>query len=143
MEKVQQEKITVDINNYENFWALLNSADKENSVVALTILNNANFRESLPYILLLFKSQDEASRATWLNNALDLKKKLEGIDINSNSNLSYKAIIDLVKDKCPIEAVQFTIDKFSLVLKKYLVEWGFDFVKDLDLVLKLKVEDGK
>lgn len=136
------DKTVVDISNYESFWALLNSADKENAVVALTILNNANFRESLPYILLLFKSQDEASRATWLNNAPDLKKKLEGVGINSNSNLSYKAIVDLVKDKCPMEGVQFTIDKFSLVLKKYLVEWGFDFVKDMDLKLTLK-KDGE
>jgi len=132
------ERIKVDINNYENFWSMLNSSDEGNAVVALSILENADFRESLPYILLLVKSQDGSGRQLWLNNASKLTKKIETLGINLGTSLSYKVIIEIIKDKCSTEATQFVIDKFTIILTKYLIKWGFDFVKDLDVKLTLK-----
>lgn len=139
--KATKELIKVDITNYENFWEMLNSPDKENAVVALAILDQADFRESLPYILLLFKNKDSNARESWLKEAPNLGSKLAGISINKDTNLSYKNIVDFVKDRCTPEGLQFTIDKFSIVLKKYLVEWGLDFCTDLDLKLTLKTKE--
>lgn len=138
---MEKELVKVDITNYENFWSMLNSPDKENSIVALAILDQADFRESLPYILLLLKNQDSNARTSWFKEAPNLEEKLKGISVNKDTNLSFRTIIDLVIDKCSREAVQFTIDKFAIVVKKYLQEWGFEFVKELDLKLTLKIEE--
>lgn len=137
---MEQSTITVDIKSYENFWALLMSPDKENTVVALTILNNANFRESLPYILLLFKYQTDAEREVWIVNAPDLFKKLEGIGIKISDKISHAKIIELTKEYCDEEAIQFVLDKFTVLIQKYLIEWGFNFLEDAEIKIKMKNE---
>lgn len=137
------EKVKVDMTNYESFWGMLTSPDKENSVVALSILNNAEFKESLPYILLLYKGQDEASRRQWQTDAPDTFKKLSGLGVDSSTNLSYKKIIELVKNQCTPEGLQFVLNKFSVVLSGYLCEWGFDFIKELGLELSITLPKEK
>jgi hypothetical protein len=128
----------IDINNYHNFWALLKSPDKENSVVALSILNNADFRVSLPYILLLFKDQSKEDRLLWAREAPALFEKLKAMDVIPDSNLSFKKILDLVSKECSTESVQFVIDEFTVLIRRYLIEWGFTFIEDLDFTLKIK-----
>lgn len=135
------DKLVIDTTTYENLWAMLNSKDKENTVVALAAIEQMDYVQSLPYILLLFKGLSENDRRLWFTDANDLGKRLKASGVSPETKLPYQDIYDKVSKDCPKEAVQFVLDEFAKVLQKYIVEWGFEFVRGLELNLKIK-EDG-
>jgi hypothetical protein len=137
-----EEKVIIDSESYQNLWAMLNSKDKENTVVALAAIEQMDYKQSLPYILLLFKGLSEEDRKLWFKDDTDLGKRLKASGVAPDTKLPYQDIYDKVHKDCPKEAVQFVLDEFSKVLKKYIVEWGFEFVRNLDLNLKLKEDDN-
>ena len=135
------DKLVIDTTTYENLWAMLNSKDKENTVVALAAIEQMDYVQSLPYILLLFKGLSENDRRLWFTDDNDLGKRLKASGVSPETKLPYQDIYDKVSKDCPKEAVQFVLDEFAKVLQKYIVEWGFEFVRGLELNLKIK-EDG-
>ena len=136
-----KEKVNINVTNYNEFWNLLNSKDKDNAIVAMSILEQSDLRDSLPYILLLFKNHSASKRAEWLKESPILSEKLKTLGVVKDTDLTYKWIIDMIINKCTNEGIQFIIDKFTIVLHKYTIEWGFDFMKDIDMKLTLKKDD--
>jgi len=137
----KQEKVKIGIDNYEQFWNMLNSSDKENAVVGLSVMETANFRDSLPYILLLLKNQHGTSRKLWDDHCPKVLKNLKSVGIKIDEPITYQKIYDLVKEKCSKEALHFVVEKFIPILQRYAIEsWGFKFLNDVIITTKLKDE---
>ena len=132
----ESEKLSISIDNYENLWGMLNSPDKDNAIVGLTLLENSNFRDSFPYILLLLKNQSGNDKKLWNEHCPELMKKLKSEGVEEGTKLTYNMIFAMVKEKCTLNALQFILDKFAPVWVKYSTEsWGFTMLKECKVTI--------
>jgi hypothetical protein len=142
MEQTIEQPANIDGTTYDNFKGMLSSTDRENAHVALTILEQADYKKCFPYILMLLKDQISIQEVEWTNAAPKLHNKLKELNVSlgfgGGEQLTFKRMFDIVKDDCDKTAVQFIINKFAKTLEGLLAEWGIDLIKELDLKLDLK-----
>lgn len=123
---------------YHQIKSMLESSDEENAVVALTIIENSNFRDNLTYILLLMKEAD-VKRTLWEKYARQTIKKYEALNVNQGS-LSYKKIIELITEyKVPLLDIQFFMDCFGEHMKNFVNKSlkGNDKIESLTIKINL------
>jgi len=142
MEQTIEQPTNIDETTYETFKGMLVSSDRENTHVALTILEQANYKKNFPYILMLIKDQVSITEQEWESGAPKLRDQLKGLGISlgfsGGEQLTFKRMFEIVKDDCDKSAVQFVINQFAKTLSGLLAEWGIDLVKELNLNLTIK-----
>ena len=123
---------------YHQIKSMLESSDEENAVVALTIIENSNFRDNLTYILLLMKEAD-IKMTLWRDHAKKIIKKYEALNINYGS-LSYKKIMELITEyNAPLSDIQFFMDCFGEHIRAFVNKSlkGNDKIESLTIKINL------
>ena len=124
--------------DYHSMVNLLNSTDKENTTVVLSILENLDFTANLPYILLLLKRMNRQEREK-IDEYSNLWKNLNNIGIQTSNPIRMALIFQKIKHHVDREAVEFVMNEgFINDVLKHLQDWGFDFIDEVDITLKLR-----
>lgn len=105
--------VTIDETMYNTLCGMFNSGDTDNTVLAMEIMANSNYFESLVYILMLFEEygyriSDQRSR-----NHVNFKGLCSYLGVSPN----YISKDDVVLGLLQKDAV--TIENMSVVIKKY------------------------
>jgi hypothetical protein len=138
------ETVTLKAETFDNVLNMLNSVDPENRVVALSCIENVDFKTNLVYIMLLKKQGDKATTAEWKEHAPKVCQMLSSININLDNALTYKQILEiLTKHKVSAEDIQFYLDKFARTLFTSIKGLGYEFIDSLEINLKLKTANGE
>ena len=152
MTKNLEEVIILNDSTYDRVLDMLCSPDKENINVAVNIIEAVDFEKNAPYILLLAKDV-ETKRA---NNMNPFRTELfceEDVDVGPSSfNSNIRTMIDactnqagklnynsmheeLSRMNTDVVAMNFFLGRFADALKEHLLQWGFTFVKTMNLKL--------
>lgn len=120
---------------------MLNSPDKENTLVGMTCIEQANFKKNLCLILFLFKESDLPADQ-WEELSPKTYKKILGVIGKRNTFVTFKLIFDkmLLDNRPDTEDVAFYIEKFTNFLID-MVNSGDRFPKIEKLEIKLKDVD--
>jgi hypothetical protein len=131
-------RITINENNYNKIYNLLNCKDEPSINIGLSILEESDINKSIIYILYLLK-QMEFSNLGHLRQDDYPKLVQHFIDnFDGDFKLSYKQIYDIAKEKS-LEEKTFIANKFGNELKEFLTEYGFNFLTEFDIILKQKL----
>jgi hypothetical protein len=151
MTKSLDEVIILNDSTYDRVLDMLCSPDKDNVQVAVSIIEAVDFQKNAPYILLLAK--DAEAKLSRDNNPFRTDMFTEGVvEVPSSFNheirtmiqactnqadkLNYNAMYEeLTRINTDTVAMNFFLERFADALKDHLLQWGFTFVKSMDLKL--------
>lgn len=131
--------------NYEEISKMLTCNDDASINLALSILEQSNFEESEVYILCLLKSHynkifgSNTNTTRFETSYPDLFTKIntrlrdQATDI---SILSFRKIFEITKERGNVEELTFMLNILRDDLVSLLEEFGFEFIKDLELQFK-------
>lgn len=115
------------------------SSDTENHLIALTLIENADFDKHLVYILLL-KKLGQILPKTWEAEAPKSFAKIENV-MPKAGVITYKKIFEkLGAVKADKEQMIFFLDYFAKYLEKQCKMLGYDFIDSLEIKIKSKDE---
>lgn len=152
MTKSLDEVIILNDSTYDRVLDMLCSPDKDNVQVAVSIIEAVDFQKNAPYILLLAKDaeaklkKDNNPFRTELFNEADvdvgpssfnheIRTMIEACT-NQADKLNYNAMYEeLTRMNTDAVAMNFFLGRFADALKDHLLQWGFTFVKTMDLKL--------
>jgi len=124
---------------YENVKDMLESPDPENTVVGLTCIENADFRDNLIYILCLIKESDIPAKQ-WETHAPETAKQFTNLfkgSITYSSITWYNIMIYMQMYNAPFEDYQFLMDRYALHLVDTL-NGDKDVLESVQIILKEK-----
>jgi thiol-disulfide isomerase/thioredoxin len=135
--KILNDKLVLDSESYESLSRMLNSTE-EDTIVALTCLNNVNQKDSLVYTLFLRK-KSKLYYKMWANYCPKLIKYHESLGVSDkNYNIKYNTIIDIIeKTDNKEQNIEVFLKEFSKFLQGNLSK-AFGFIDELEFVLKFK-----
>ena len=151
MTKSLDEMIILNDSTYDRVLDMLCSPDKDNVQVAVSIIEAVDFQKNAPYILLLAK--DAEAKLKRDNNPFRIELFSELVQVGSSSfnhnirtmiqactnqadKLNYNAMYEeLTRINTDAVAMNFFLGRFADALKDHLLQWGFTFVKSMDLKL--------
>jgi hypothetical protein len=126
---------------YANILAMANSSDKENKVVALSLVENVDYKSNLTYLLML-KKQADVTVELWKENAPKLCAEFTRLGLDPAKILTYKQIlVKLLENKSSQEDMEFFCKYFAVHLKDALSNIGYESVNDLNIEIRLKPND--
>jgi hypothetical protein len=112
------EAITIDNVMFDQLSKLFDSEDTDNHILAMEILANCNYAESLLYILITFREYSYKISQTHTKNHVNFKSLMTYLDINNwNMCLSTINVIEKL-----IEHQQITSEHLLILLKRYNYE---------------------
>lgn len=133
-------KEVINKENYKSVLEMLNSSDEANIKMGISILENVDFNKNLTKILML-KKKCNLSISQWQDYSAKLTKKFKKIGVAEKPML-YKQILKLIiENKQSAEDIQFFLDEFANHVFGTIKNLGFDFIEDIDISIKLKVND--
>ena len=152
MTKTLDEVIILNDSTYDRVLDMLCSPDKDSVHVAVSIIEAVDFQKNAPYILLLAK--DAEAKLKRDNNPFRANMfEEEGPNIDNSSfdhdirtmiqactnqadKLNYNSMYEeLTRINTDAVAMNFFLGRFADALKDHLLQWGFTFVKTMDLKL--------
>ena len=151
MTKSLDEMIILNDSTYDRVLDMLCSPDKDSVHVAVSIIEAVDFQKNAPYILLLAK--DAEAKLKRDNNPFRIELFSELVQVGSSSfnhnirtmiqactnqadKLNYNAMYEeLTRINTDAVAMNFFLGRFADALKDHLLQWGFTFVKSMDLKL--------
>jgi hypothetical protein len=121
----------------DNMLKMMQSSDKDNLTVAAETIRHIDVTENLPYLLILFKeSSAEIRTAVFTETMMEDKLKLICKHIDFDAPVTYNAIYNEIKHHNVLqEALEYFLNKFSISIKRNMMEWGFSFLSDFNLKL--------
>ena len=130
---------------YQNIIDMLRSPDDENKVVALTIIEQIDFKSNVTKILLL-KKHSQSHKKDWEENAPTIYKELEKLAddkiIDLNKHLTYKQVLSAItRLQVDKEEFQFYMNDFTNYLLHQIQSMGYDYIEDIDITLKYKEQE--
>ena len=114
---------------------MLHSSDKENTTVALSLLN-ADFSNNRMVFPLLAYKFGRASSYSWRTDAPKLYEKISKI-LPSNHNLTFKVIHDyILNNQQEPEQIELYMEYLNKSILETLHNAGYEFIKDLKVNLE-------
>ncbi len=94
---------------------MLESPDEENIIVALTCIENSDFKANIAYVLLMMKESNVAFK-NWPQYAPKTMEKYRALGIlTEKRTLTYKKILEVILDyKVSVKDIQFFMNRFAL-----------------------------
>ena len=110
-----EETITMDENVYKQVHNMFNSDDTDNHVLAMEIMANCNYKESMMYLLLLLNDWTHQIDKNPTKRHVNFKSFLGYFDMTpSNFYLNNDSIISMLLDRKVL-----TVDMLDYILNKY------------------------
>ena len=126
----------IEIEQFRNIMDMLRSPDPENQVLAVSILEEHDFRANLVQMLLLKKAGDVPEKI-WKENAPNIWSGFVNCNLPTAKAVSYKQVATiLVQQQVPLEQIEFYFNNFSKHLLKQLTHLGYDFLEDVQVTIK-------
>ncbi len=124
---------------YNTLYKMLTSSDEENKVLALSIMNEHDFKTNIMCNFLLYKNTD-VYLTLWEEHAAYVLKNIKTYTNSVASNyLTYKDIFNVSKfakvDSDQLELYLVELNKF---LMKTLKNQGYDYIESIDIKLNIK-----
>lgn len=124
---------------YNTLYKMLTSSDEENKVLALSIMNEHDFKINIMCNFLLYKNTD-VYLTLWEEHASYVLKNIKSYTNSVASNyLTYKDIFNVSKfakvDSDQLELYLVELNKF---LMKTLKNQGYDYIESIDIKLNTK-----
>jgi hypothetical protein len=124
---------------YNTLYKMLTSSDEENKVLALSIMNEHDFKTNIMCNFLLYKNTD-VYLTLWEEHAPYVLKNIKSYTNSVASNyLTYKDIFNVSKfakvDSDQLELYLVELNKF---LMKTLKNQGYDYIESIDIKLNIK-----
>lgn len=124
---------------------MLQSPDPENKVVALTIINQFDFKPNITKVLLLRK-HSQCSDVEWQEHAPEINKQMHDLNkgnyIDLNRHLTYKMILEAItKLKVGTADFEFFCKDFGDHLLRTVWQAGYDEVESLSVKVKYKADE--
>lgn len=110
-----EDAAVIDAVMFEQIADMFKSSDKDNHVLAMEIMANCNYKESLLYIELLFKDFANVITNTHTKNHVNFKSLISYL--GKNKSYLYTGIDDVMKSL--IEKGVLDIDKINVIMSKY------------------------
>lgn len=141
--------------NYHSLLAMLESVDKENTVVALQIIENLDFKQFALKIMLLFK-EGNVPTEVWkehapntlnkiykaLNKNIDKSKKLYSVS-DSFMYISYDDVVRACSSyKISNEDTQLLVSLICKKIQDSFVGYGLSCIESMDIKINFK-PDGE
>lgn len=122
---------------------LLSSTDKDNETVVLSILEECNHVESLPWLLMIYREMTIELQKELSGKAPTLTNFLSN-HIEVGKTLSISDTYDKLKKIPGTEAVtEYMIECFAKKMTDQLLNWGFQFMQEYDLIIKRKDDNTR
>jgi len=145
------DSIIIDEEVFENLSQMLNSSDEDNHVLAMEIMANCNYKQSLMYLEILFKEFYNTLSRNHTKNHVNFKSLLSYLGKSPSSmSTSIDDIVDSLRHKGVL-----TVDKLNYVISKYseyLANYGNtnifkvktmtvseDFLKELNINYEINI----
>jgi hypothetical protein len=135
----------IDKNKYLNILGMLRSPDDENKIVAMTIIEQLDFKNNIAKILLLKKHSDSTNKL-WEEHAPDtfnyMKELSEKKVLDINKHISFKQVLRAISLlKLPPEDFEFYMQDFSEYLLTQVHSMGYDFIEEINITVKTKTHE--
>jgi hypothetical protein len=112
--------VTIDKVMFEQLSDMFNSSDNDNHILAMEIMANCNYLESLLYLELLFKEYSYQMSNTTTKNHVNFKSLISYLGKSKNYlNTSLDDVVGSLRNKNVL-----SVDKLDIILKKYSDEIG-------------------
>lgn len=119
---------------------LLRSSDKENQFIGLNIIENCDFAQSLPWLVIVYREMNNTMQKE-LDKTCPKLVEFIGKHLKVGDPLTVNQGYEIIKQAANNEdALVYMIEeRFPKQIHKVILGWGdFDFLKDYDIVLKPK-----
>ena len=113
-----KDSVVIDSEVYDQLGAMLNSSDEDNHIMAMEIMANCNYRESLLYLEFLFKEYAYKFSVSTAKNHVNFKSLLAYL---GKDRTRLDTTIDQIMDSL-IDKNVLTEDKVEEILKRYSSE---------------------
>jgi hypothetical protein len=128
----------MEVEKLKNIISMLQSTDKENHTVALTLLENVDYNECFVQLLLAYK-QGHAKAEAWIADAPSAYDFIKGKAVMSDTNITFNDIFQaIIKHKYPVEQMQLFLLVFTEYLKDQCQSLGYSFIEEIEMNVKLK-----
>ena len=145
------DSIIIDEEVFENLSQMLDSSDEDNHVLAMEIMANCNYKQSLMYLEILFKEFSNTLSRNHTKNHVNFKSLLSYLGKSPSSmSTSIDDIVDSLRHKGVL-----TVDKLNYIISKYseyLANYGNtnifkvktmtvseDFLKELNINYEINI----
>ncbi len=127
-------KLTPEI--CDNILKMMQSSDRDNLTIATETIRHIDVVQNLPYLLIMYKEANTECRQTVFMETIVNQLTLICRHIDFNSNVTYTSLYnEIVYHNVSGEAIDYFLDKFSVSIKRNMMEWGFSFLSDFNLKL--------
>lgn len=114
----------LDWQYFDNVLKMLESSDKDNTEVVLTIIENIDIEKNLPFILLLFKESSRQQKYAIFKSKIP---KLKTYIPDVNHVFTYYEIFKQLSDDQNTEAVDYFMSRMANHIEYQLDDWGLHF----------------
>lgn len=120
----------------DNILKMMQSSDKDNLTLVVETIKHIDVIENLPYLLIMLKESNAEIRNTVFLNTIQDKLKAICKRIDFDNPITYNIIYNEIKaHNVSSEALNYFLKKFSVSIKRNMIEWGFSFLADFNLKL--------
>jgi hypothetical protein len=127
-------KLTPEI--CDNILKMMQSSDKDNLTVAAETIRHIDVVKNLPYLLIMYKEANTECRQTAFMETVLNQLVLICKHVDFETVVTYNALYnEIVYHNVSDEAMEYFLDKFSVSIKRNMMEWGFSFLSDFNLKL--------
>jgi hypothetical protein len=137
-----EETFTLSSETFYRILEFAQSPDKENRILAGTVIENSEFPKSIPYVLMIYKKlKDTPMHANSIDDVFTRETMKKLVDLGfSESSLNQKLLsynqLYIYMEKAGIndsEAFEFFMQKFADEFAFSMKDWGFTFLEKYTL----------
>jgi hypothetical protein len=131
---INQLELTPDV--CDNMLQMMRSSDKDNLTIAAETIRHIDVVENLPYLLVMYKESTTEVRSTVFMETIENKLKLTCRHVNFDEPVTYNSIFnEIMYHNVSTTAMEYFLNKFSVNIKRQMMEWGFSFLSQFDIKL--------
>lgn len=138
METKEKQKV-IHQEDMEGIFNLLNSSDKDNRYIGISVLENCNYAKSLPWLLIIYKEMGNDIKTEIHETAVKLAKYFKRIMKNENFFVKFttqQCYDQILKCENNEEPIAYLVDRFIIKLQQQMIAWDYTFLEHY----KLKIE---
>jgi hypothetical protein len=134
-------KLALNRDTYNSVLDMLNSSDKENVVVGLSIIEETDRKKGMACILML-KKRAVATTESWKEHAPATCKWLKTLGADPDQVITFKGILEIIsKKQTEPSQMQFFLEEFGVHILGQIRQMGYGFIDDLEIKIKIKEHD--
>jgi hypothetical protein len=127
------EEVVIDAERFENLRKMIESSNTDDAIVALHVMENCDFKNSIGPALYLYKLC-KFDPKLWKEHAPNFCKKAEKLQIKIGEELTFAHLMKILyKNNCDPFHANFVCRKIGDVVKEQFVEWGLEFIESIEV----------